>query len=355
MAHNLYMSHYTAFDQHKIPYKFEYTDKLVKLLMRISETKPYLEEYLGQPLEVQLLRQAKIQAITFSNQIEGNKLEVRGVTKILENKKTKTTDKDIIEVRNYDDALGYVEVLATEKSKLTTRDMCDIQKLITKDLLSDKKHWGQIRTIKVEIADASTGKKIDEVPEPYFVEDLLFDLWMWLDDHAEINPFVKAFAFHYIADAIHPFVDGNGRTMRLMQHLLLLKSGEQLAKFVPSETAIMATRDRYYSCIRQCKTLNSLNPIIEYLAECFAISAEQVIKDGKKLLKKSIDRKPQSRRDKIISFSKQKKEFSLQDVLKILPNVPRRTIQRDLQALVKAKKIKATGSNKARVYSEIKH
>lgn len=350
MAHNNYMNKYVALNQHRIPYKFEYTDKLVRLLMRIAETKPYIEEYLGQPLEVQLLRQAKILAITYSNQIEGNQLEVRGVTQILENKKIKTDDKDIIEVRNYDDALGYIETLAREKSKLKIRDMCDIQKLITKDLLTDKKQWGNIRTIKVEIADANTGKKIDDVPEPHFLDELLSDLWEWLDNSADMNPFVRAFAFHYLAVAIHPFADGNGRTMRLMQHLLLLKNGQQIAKFVPSETAIMATRDRYYSSIRKCKTLGSLNPIIEYLAECFAISAEQVIQDSKKLVKKSIDRKPEARREKIISFSKQKKEFTLQDILKILPDVPRRTVQRDLENLVSEKKIKAKGENKARVY-----
>ncbi len=350
MAHNQYMNKYTNLKYHQIPYKFEYTDKLVKLLMQIAETKPYIEEYLGQPLELQLLRQAKILAITYSNQIEGNKLEVRGVTQILESKKTKTSDKDIIEVRNYNDALEYIEVLAGEKSKLKTSDMCDIQKLITKDLLSDKKQWGNIRTIKVEIADANTGKKIDDVPEPHFLKELLSELWQWLNENEDTNPFVKAFAFHYLAVAIHPFADGNGRTMRLMQHLLLLKNGEQVARFVPSETAIMATRDRYYSSIRQCKALGTLNPIIEYLAECFAVSAEQVIKDGKKLLKKSIDRKPEARREKIISFSKQKKEFTLQDILILLPEVPRRTIQRDLESLVNNKKIKAKGDKKARVY-----
>ena len=344
------MNKYSRLEHHKIPYKFEYTDKLVKLLMQIAETKPYIEEYLGQPLELQLLRQAKILAITYSNQIEGNKLEVRGVTQILESKKTKTSDKDIIEVRNYNDALEYIEVLAGEKSKLKTSGMCDIQKLITKDLLSDKKQWGNIRTIKVEIADANTGKKIDDVPEPHFLKELLSELWEWLNENEDTNPFVKAFAFHYLAVAIHPFADGNGRTMRLMQHLLLLKNGEQVARFVPSETAIMATRDRYYSSIRQCKALGTLNPIIEYLAECFAVSAEQVIKDGKKLLKKSIDRKPEARREKIISFSKQKKEFTLQDILILLPEVPRRTIQRDLESLVNNKKIKAKGDKKARVY-----
>ncbi len=344
------MSKYPALSQHKIPYKFEYTNKLVKLLMRISKTKPYIEEYLGQPLEVQLLRQAKILAITYSNQIEGNKLEERGVTRALGDKKFDPENKDILEVRNYSDAIEYVEDLALEKSKLKIRDVCDIQKLITKDLLSDKKQWGNIRTIKVDIVDANTGQKIDDVPEPHFLNELLTDLWKWLEDNSDLDPFVKAFAFHYIAVAIHPFADGNGRTMRLMQHLLLLKNGEQIARFVPSETAIMKTRDRYYSSIRQCKTLGSMNPIIEYLAECFAVSAEQVIESSKKLVKKSLDRKPKARKEKILSLSKQKKQFSIQDVLKILPDVPRRTVERDLENLVNEKKIKAKGDKRARVY-----
>lgn len=344
------MAQYQRLKQHKIPYEFTYTDKLVKLLMRIAETKPYLEEYLGKPLEVHLLRQAKIMAITYSNQIEGNKLEIRGVTNALTGKKIDKTDKDIIEVRNYSDSLEYIEVLAGEKAKLKTRDMCDIQKLITKDLLSDKNQWGNVRTIKVDIVDDTTKKKIDDLPEPHFLNELLDDLWKWVDNNSETNPFIKAFAFHYLGVAIHPFADGNGRTMRLMQHLLLLRSGENLARFVPSETTIMATRDRYYSSIRQCKTLNSLNPIVEYLAECFAVSAEQVIQESKKLVKKSLDKKPEARRQKILTFAKQKKEFKTQDVLKVFPDVPQRTIERDIQGLVKEKKLKALGKNKNRSY-----
>lgn len=345
------MAKYPAFKRHKIPFSFQYTDKLIKLLMRIAETKPYIEQYLGQPLELQLLRQAKLLAITYSNQIEGNKLEVRGVTQALENIKIKTADKDIIEVRNYSDALQFVEILATEKAKIKSRDICDIQKLVTKDLLADKKQWGDLRTIQVNIADANTGKKIDDLPEPHFLKELMQELLLWLDDQQETNPFIKAFAFHYLAVAIHPFADGNGRTMRLMQHLLLLKEGEEIAKFVPSETTIMATRDRYYSSIRQCKSLDSLNPILEYLAECFAISAEKVIEDSKKMVKQSLDRKPEARHKKILSLSKQKKEFGINDVTKILPDVPERTLRRDLESLIKEKKLKSKGSKKTRLYS----
>jgi len=345
------MAKYPAFKRHKIPCSFQYTDKLIKLLMRIAETKPYIEQYLGQPLELQLLRQAKILAITYSNQIEGNRLEERGVTQALENIKAKTMDKDIIEVRNYSDALHLVEILAAEKAKIKTRDICDLQKLVTKDLLADKKQWGDLRTIQVNIADANTGKKIDALPEPHFLKELMQELLLWLDDHQETNPFIKAFAFHYLAVAIHPYADGNGRTMRLMQHLLLLKDGEKIAKFVPSETAIMATRDRYYSSIRQCKSLGSLNPILEYLAECFAISAEKVIEDSKKMVKQSLDRKPEARREKIMSLSKQRKEFGINDVSKILPDVPERTLRRDLESLIKEKKLKSKGSKKTRLYS----
>ena len=346
------MAKYQAFKRHKIPYDFQYTDKLIKLLMKIAETKPYIEQYLGQPLELQLLRQAKILAITYSNQIEGNKLEERGVTQALENIKIRTADKDIIEVYNYSDALQFVETLAVEKAKIKIRDICDIQKLVTKDLLADKKQWGDLRTIQVNIADANSGKKIDDVPEPHFLKELMEDLLLWLDEQQETNPFIKAFAFHYLAVAIHPFADGNGRTMRLMQHLLLLKAGEVVAKFIPSETAIMATRDRYYSSIRQCKSLGSINPIVEYLAECFAISAEKVIEDSKRMVKQSLDRKPEARREKIINLSKQKKEFGINDVLKILPSVPERTLRRDLEALIDEKKLKSKGSKKTRLYSK---
>lgn len=344
------MSRYPSFDRHNIPYSFEYTERLVSLLMRIAETKPYIEQYVGKPLEVHLLRQAKILAITFSNQIEGNRLEERGVTRILEDDDFDTSDKDVLEIRNYCDALEYVEILAKEKNNPTLRDMCDLQKIITHDLLKDKKQCGNVRTIKVEIVDANTNKIIDSVPEPHFLNELLEDLWKWLKDQETVNPFVTAFAFHYLSVAIHPFADGNGRTMRLMQHLLLLKKGEGIARFVPSETAIMSTRDRYYSSIRQCKILGSLNPIIEYLAECFGVSAEKVIKDSKSLVQKSLDRKPESRREKILSFSKQKKEFAIQDIIELLPEVPRRTIERDLETLVRENKLKSKGEKKARVY-----
>lgn len=78
-----------------------------------------------------------------------------------------------------------MEIIAAEKAKIKARDICDVQKIVTKDLLADKKQWGDIRTIQVNIVDANSGKKIDNLPEPHFLKELMQDLLLWLEDQQE--------------------------------------------------------------------------------------------------------------------------------------------------------------------------
>lgn len=343
-------SRYPNLDRLKIPHEILHTDTLVKLLMRIAETKPFLDEYLGTPQEVKLLRKAKVRAITYSNQIEGNNLGESEVTAVLQGKRVLGSKKDVKEVQNYHEALDYVERLIEDSRPIKLADMCDLQKLVTQSLI-DERHCGNVRTIPVSIVNAVTGEKIDECPQPHELKDLLDDLWRWLDDTKDMSPFTRAFAFHFIAVSIHPFADGNGRTVRLMQHLLLLLSGQRLARFVPSETVIMRGRDRYYMSIRQSRSLGSLHPILEFLAECFAISAEEVVEEGRKLLRESAGKTPEARHRKILANAKKQNEFSIQDVILWMPDIPRRTLERDVATLIKKRALKAKGVSKTRTYS----
>jgi Fic family protein len=257
--------------------------------------------------------------------------------------------QEIKEIANYRMALDYVEKLAEDKRKLRPSDFCDIQRLVTQGLL-DEKQVGRFRTVPVSIVNSSTGEKLEDCPEPHLIRDLVDDLWRWLDDSQGIDPFIMAFGFHYIAVTIHPFADGNGRTVRLMQHLLLLRAGQRIARIVPSETVIMRYRDRYYSTIRQARTLQSLHPFLEFLAECFAIASQEVVSEGKVLLRKKAASTRIIRHQKIMAYAKKKKTFSIGEVLEILTGVPRRTIERDLAELVKGRGLVAVGEKKARVY-----
>ncbi len=342
-------SRYPSLARLKIPYDVVHTEILVKWLMKIAETKPFLDNYLGSPLEVKLLRRAKVRAVTYSNQIEGNPLGEKEVTALLAGKRIAGSKEAIAEIRNYHEALDYVETLVESSRPIRFSEMCNLQKLITRGMIADPLS-GRVRTIPVSIVNAVTVEKIEECPAPHELRGLLEDLWRWLDDTKSMNPFVRAFAFHFIAVAIHPFADGNGRTARLMQHLLLLLGGERVARFVPSETAIMRKRDRYYSSIRQSQALESLHPIVEFLAECFAEAAEEVVTEGRKLLKEKAGKTPDARRQRILSHAKGLESFSMADVAGWMPEIPRRTLERDVATLVKKRALKTMGEHKSRTY-----
>lgn len=335
-----------------IPTNLALNDSIVHWLMKIGECRPFFEEHLGSPLELDLLRKAKVRAITYSNQIEGNSLDEKKVDGVLQS--TTTTNVETKEIQNYHDALMFVEELAKDNRPVTQRDFCDIQRLVTSGLVREDQ-LGRYRTISVSIANAEKQNEIiDTLPEPHFVEEAMDELWLWLDNTRERNPFIRAFAFHFIAVAIHPFVDGNGRTVRLMQHLLLLKSGEKIASFVPSETAIMRTRDQYYFKIRQVKKLNQLDSIIEYLAKCFYDSAVEATQEGRELLNSGQKLSPTQRQEKILQYSKSHGEFTISEIQHEYQNVTKRTLERDLDKLIKNKKIVAIGQNKGRKYKYLK-
>jgi Fic family protein len=340
---------YPALKHAKIPHEVVISNALLPWLLKIAEARPFLDEYLGTPQELKLLRRAKIKAVTYSNQIEGNQLDELEVTAVLQGRRVTASPHELKEIGNYRTALEYVEKLASDQRIFKQADFRDIQRLVTHGLLPEKQS-GRIRTIPVSIINSGTGEKIEDCPEPHFLKDLLDELWLWLEENEEIDPFLRAFAFHYIAVAIHPFADGNGRSVRLAQHLLLLKGGQRIARMVPSETVIMRQRDRYYASIRQSRALGSLNPLLEFLAECFAIAAQEVVAEGKSLLRNNAILNPTGRHDKIMSFAKRRKIFSMGEIVTLLPDVPRRTLERDVATLVQEGLLVAKGEKKARVY-----
>jgi Fic family protein len=340
---------YPALRQANIPFDVKLTDAFVGSLMKIAECKPFLDEVSTTPFKIQLLRQAKIRAITYSNQIEGNQLDERAVTALLGSKEKKGSNKDAKEILNYQTAHSYAEELAKDKRFPSSRDFCDLQKLVVGDLIQ-KNQLGRFRTVPVSIVNEATRKEIEKCPEPHQLTYLMQELWEWLKETEGMNPYARAFAFHYIAVAIHPFADGNGRTVRLFQHVLLLRGGEPIARYVPSETVVMRNRDRYYSAIRQCKTLQSLHPMVEFMAECFATAAKEVVEEARSIHDAAKKMRPEARKKKVIDFALKYSPFQMKDLVEFLPDIPRRTLERDVDELVESGHLVAEGEKKGRTY-----
>lgn len=152
-----------------------------------------------------------------SNAIEGNTLTLRETDLVL---RGLTIDqkplKDHMEAVGHKEAFDFVRELVQENAPLSERVIQQIHYLVLADKKEDR---GVYRRVPVRILGAH-----HEPVQPYLIQPKLEQL---LRDYAESteHPVTKLARFHIEFEGIHPFIDGNGRTGRLLVNLELMKAG----------------------------------------------------------------------------------------------------------------------------------
>jgi Fic family protein len=195
-------------------------------LSRIDEKKKKLDAL--RPLPVALVNNLQewfaIEFTYTSNAIEGNTLSMSETAMVVEKGITigGKTIREHLEAINHAKAIDFIRVLAQKKqSDLALDDILAIHKIVLQKI--DDMHAGVFRDVMVRVMGSST-----IFPNPAKVPFLMVEFIMWLQTASEHPVIVSALA-HYKLVTIHPFVDGNGRTARLLMNLLLLQHGYPLA------------------------------------------------------------------------------------------------------------------------------
>lgn len=156
-----------------------------------------------------------------SNAIEGNTLTRRETAVVIEKGLTVggKSLKEHLEATHHAQALNFVRSLITKKpAQLTTQDILTIHDIILRGL--DDENAGHYRHVAVSIAGSTV-----VLPNPLKVPDLMANFQTWLTSPHDLHPVAFAGEAHYRLVSIHPFVDGNGRTARLLMNLLLMMAG----------------------------------------------------------------------------------------------------------------------------------
>jgi Fic family protein len=196
-----------------------------------------------------------------SNAIEGNTLTLRETALILQEGITiaEKPVREHLEAIGHKDAFEYVVTLASANAELTERVIKDIHSLV---LMNDPAGKGVYRSVPVAILGAA-----HTPPQPYMVQPMMEELLRDYGGMKQEKHLIDAVAeFHLRFEGIHPFIDGNGRTGRLILNLELIKAG-----FLPVNIKF-ADRRKYYDCFddyyaggRTPETLTRL--IADYEAE----------------------------------------------------------------------------------------
>ncbi|MEP7136933.1 MAG: Fic family protein [Chloroflexota bacterium] len=209
-----------------------------RLLERIERKKDQLDALRPLPVAVvnRLREQILVEWIYNSNAIEGSTVTLQETRLILETGLTigGKTLREHFEVTNHRDAIQYVEELVADQTKLTPFHVRQIHKLVLTQI--DDTSAGNYRTTQVRIAGAR-----HVPPEAWEIPAKMTEWGKWLTHTAaSTHPVTLAALAHHRLVEIHPFVDGNGRTARLIMNLILMQNG------YPPTVILRTDRQSYY-------------------------------------------------------------------------------------------------------------
>lgn len=211
-----------------------------------------LPEYTVKSIREQLL----LEWTYNSNAIEGNTLTLMETKVVLEGITIGgKTLREHLEVVNHKDAIFYIEDIVGANEPLTEWQIKNIHRLVLKSI--NDRYAGNYRDQKVMIAGA---KHVP--PEPFFIKEKMEKFIKWYHaDAKNLHPLERAAMVHIIFVGIHPFVDGNGRTSRLLLNLELMKSG------YPPIVIRADNRLKYYNALDRAHTIRDNKEFIEIVVE----------------------------------------------------------------------------------------
>ena len=223
----------------------------------IAEISGQIERYairLEQEDGLRLRKANRIKTIHSSLAIEGNTLSEDEVRDIIDGKNVVAPIKQIQEVKN---AIATYE-LYPSLNPFSVKDLLKAHGVMMQALVDDA---GKFRRSGVGVF--SEHGLVHMAPPADRVPMLMDDLFGWLKESKD-HLLIRSCVFHYEFEFIHPFIDGNGRTGRLWQSLILGKL-HPLFEHLPVENMVYANQQAYYDAITASTNAGQSGPFIDFM------------------------------------------------------------------------------------------
>ena len=237
-------------------------------------------------------------------------------------------------------------------------DLLEIHDVVTQGTLKDPSYEGTFRTIQNCIMNNATGQIVFMPPPPEDVLPQINEFLKWYNSKevSELDPVVKSGIAHYELVRIHPFVDGNGRTTRVLAAMVLYKDQFDTKRFFALDDFYDQDRRSYYETLNNVdqETLDLTN-WLEYFIEGVAVSInavkEKVIGLSKniKVLKDKDQISLTDNQTKIVEWLVTKDRITNKDVRELF-DISNRAALNHLEKLMVLNVIKQKGEGRSTHY-----
>ena len=334
--------------------KFTITNKINNCFIEIERARGFLEvAKLKEEWIKDMQSEALILEAHHSTHIEGTQLTLSQAQRILTGKSAKGIRKDDRqELLNYKEAMDFVSEYLGKKSEITEDLIKQMHKILVKNVRGGTFEPGGYRKVQNYVVDSLTGEIIYIPPPPEEVHKLTKEFVEWLNKEKEISPVLVAGISQYQFVDIHPFLDGNGRTARVLCTLILYQNGYDFKRLFSLSEYYDKNRRKYYDAIQSVRERNmDMTGWLEYFADGLKSQLIGVKTKGENAIKKDVIIEKakrfnlNERQQKILLHLLKEKRAYIEEIRQKF-NLVRRTVQRDLSKLVGLGLIKEIAKSK---------
>ena len=270
--------------------------------------------------------------------IEGTRLTIEDAENLLAGRVVPEADpEDVRELLNYRDAFEYVSAYLYSGRPITETLILEIHGRLVAGVRGGSAAPGKYRLVQNFIINSATGETIYTPPQSGEVPVLMRELVEWLNRPSDIHPVIASAITQFQLVHIHPFLDGNGRTSRLLSTLCLYRAGYDFKRLFTISEYYDRDRTAFYQALQGVRRSNmDMTGWVEFFAAGLATQLAEVKRRGETAIRRDTLTRRNNLTDRqtlAIGYALEHGSLSIAGYQELCPGISRRTLQRDLRVL----------------------
>jgi len=338
------------------PPRFTISNAIAAGLTAIERARGFLEAAtLSEEWMRRMSQRALLLEAHHTTHIEGTHLTIEQAERLWSGERVDDArPDDVRELLNYREAFYLVSEYLNGGDPVTEGLIREIHKRLVQGVRGESGAPGAYRTIQNYVANSTTREIVYTPPPPIDVPLLMQELVGWLREESGIHPVLVAGIAQFQLVHIHPFVDGNGRTSRLLSTLCLYRSGYNFKRLFTISEFYDRDRSRFYRALQSVREHEmDLTGWLEFFVEGLATQLAEVKERGEIAIRSDVIAKTHrlnERQETVIRLLLEAGAVDTRALEILLPGVSRRTLQRDLATLEARGLVKRQGETNNLIY-----
>jgi Fic family protein len=335
---------------------FTITNRMTAAITRIERARGFLE---AAQLSADWVREMGAKALILeahhTTHIEGTRLTLDQAERLWNGEDVPEADpEDARELLNYRTAFEFVSDCLESGDPITEGMIREIHRKLVAGVRGGSATPGEYRRVQNYVVNSSTGQVIYTPPSATSVPAMMSDLVSWLNSDPEVHPVLVSGIAQFQLVHIHPFLDGNGRTSRLLSTLCLYKAGYDFKRLFTISEYYDRDRPAFYRSIQGARENEmDMTGWLDYFVTGLETQMIEVRERGEQVIRRDVlvqQHALNERQAKALGHLIRYGKLTIQEFEALCPAINRRSLQRDLKEMLDRNLIKGEGATNQLVY-----